>query len=86
MDVAGTAIPFGAGCTTTSGLGQMMKAAGKGPGQMLLIRDPLVYFVSQNLCKATERRSGEEKMNTGLCYSVHGSVGWFRLRGRFGCF
>lgn len=44
MDMAGAAIPFEAGSTTTSGLGQMMKAAGKGPGQMFLISEPLVYL------------------------------------------
>lgn len=44
MDVSGATIPFGAGCATTSGLGQMMKTAGKGPGKMLLISDPLVYL------------------------------------------
>lgn len=44
MDVAGAANPFGAECSTTSGLGQMMKAAGKGLGQMLLISDPPVYL------------------------------------------
>lgn len=42
--------------------------------------------MTQNLCKATERGGGEEKMKSGLCYSVHGSVGWFRLTGRLGCF
>lgn len=44
MEVSRATIPFGAGCATTSGLGQMMKAAGKGPGQMLLISDPPVYL------------------------------------------
>lgn len=28
--------------------------------------------MTHNLCRATEGRGGEEKMKSGLCYSVHG--------------